>query len=169
MNKERVNDACGGEKRNTQRTETESTFELLQSREQTASACPLCADSLPYISQGPKTHLEINSSNVRPQSAHGEKKKGASQMDHTLYVNLVWTYSFSILEASLHMSLLSTFDFSLGSLLRIALNEQNLIYRCRATDDRLLALIRPQVFQHSLFTFTQRLMSKAHISSKLED
>lgn len=73
MNKEKVNDACYSEKRNTWCTETESTFELLQSREKTANACPHCADSLPYISQSLKTHLEINSSSIRPQSANGKR------------------------------------------------------------------------------------------------
>lgn len=129
--------------------ETESTFELLQSREQTANACPYCAHSSPYISHSLKTHLEINSSNIRPQSAQ------ASQMDHTLYITLVWTYSFSILQASLHMSFLYAFDLSAGQMLCIASNEQNLIYRSRAADERLLPLILRQVFQDSTCNITQ--------------
>lgn len=72
MNKERVNDACHCEK-GEKCSETESTFELLQSRKRTASACSHCADSLPYISQGLKRHLEISSSNIRPPSAHGKR------------------------------------------------------------------------------------------------
>ena len=50
------------------------------------------------------------------------------------------------------MSWLSTFDFSPGQLLCIASNEQNLISRHRAADDRLLASILPQVFHHVTLT-----------------
>ena len=58
----------------------------------------------------------------------------AAQMDHTLYINSVWTYSFSISQASLHMSLLYAFDFSPGRLLCIASNEQ----KTSSTDAELL-------------------------------
>lgn len=67
---------------------------------QAANACPHCADSLPYIRPG-GTHLEINSLG-RLHSAHGERTT-------RLHISSVWTYSFSISLAALHISLLSTF------------------------------------------------------------
>lgn len=105
---------------------------FFKSREQPAAVCPHLADAFPYISQGLKTHLEINSlsSRVAVVKRKKEKEKWLSQVDHTLHIGSVWTYSFSILQVSLHKSLLSTSSPAGGQLLCVASNEQQTLQCC---------------------------------------
>lgn len=124
----------------------------LINRADSQKPAPRVPHSSPYIRKSGQENKSANSTS--PTSGLRVSMEKASWSDHTLHIHSLWTYCFSILQAPLHMSLPSTFDFYPGQLLCRASTEQNLIHWRK---DRPLALISPQVFQQlHIWYYTQR-------------